>query len=68
MVTDHDTNNQITIRGQTNRTIASQKKPGRTPSLQKDAMRDLEHLHMYDSLLLSEKVDQHKKLPGHLRT
>ena len=39
MVTDQETNNQITIRGQTNRTINSQKKPGRAPSVQADAMK-----------------------------
>jgi len=31
-------------------------------------MKDIEHLHMYDSLLLSESVEKHKKQPSHLRT
>jgi len=31
-------------------------------------MKELEHLHMYDSLLLSDSVEKHKKQPAHLRT
>ena len=68
MVTDQETMNQITMRGQTNRTLGSHGKGRRAPSLQADTMKDLEHLHMYDSLLLSESVEKHKKQPGHLRT